>query len=121
MKYILLIFILVSLVECSLMTAIKNATREKISVEIEGLKGQDWDVEILNPGECTKVLIAFGIGLNVSFKTVGDNPTQIGDQEVYNIKGGVIVKNLTQDESAVQEIDENCSQWSEQEIIYPST
>ena len=110
-----------SLVECSGMYLIKNATGEKISVEREGLEGQDWDVEILNPGECTRIHIAFAIGRNVSFKTVGDNPTQIGDQEVYNIKDGVIVKNLTQDESAVQEIDEDCSKWSEQEIIYPST
>ena len=112
MKYILLVFTLFGLIGCSSLYIVKNATGEKISVEISS-----GDVEILNPNECMKVYVAFSVEKTISFKTVDDNPTQIGDQENYIANRSLVVTAVTQDKSAVQTANEDldCLNLSESE------
>ena len=96
MKYILLILAAVGLTACST-GVVKNESGEEISV-----KGNS-----VADGACYEWTVVFGfIGdTEVAIQTTGDEPTQVGDKEAYDV-GYYVVKSTAQDAAAVEKVDE---------------
>ena len=96
MKYILLILAAVGLTACS-KGVVKNESGAEISVEGNSV----------TDGACYDWTVYFGfIGdSSVAIQTTGDEPTQIGDKEAYDV-GYYVVKSTAQDAAAVESQDE---------------
>ena len=106
MKHILLMFTLVGLTACSVYVA-KNESGQDVSA----------GGETVADNECKEWMVFAGFfgDTTISFKTMGDNPEQIGDKAEYPA-GHYVVSGVTQDASAVQSVDTapDCSEVDEE-------
>lgn len=95
MKYVLLIFTLAGLTACSVYIS-KNTTEGEISA----------NGKVLDTNECAVHIVFFGVlgDTTISFKTVGDNPTQVGDKAEYPA-GHYVVRGVTKNPFAVQSVE----------------